>query len=76
MHRLSSALCLFALVVSPMAVAQLPAGVTAKSFENPPNEFRLVHYQLSRGALKDYPQWGQPPFPLPDAGRWEYCRRG
>ena len=58
MIRLSSVLCLIALVASPCAAAELPAGVTAKSFENPPNEFRLVQYQLTRGALNDYPKWG------------------
>jgi len=38
--------------------AGLPRGVTTQRFRNPPNEFRLVQYQLTRGALKDYPQWG------------------
>ncbi len=59
MNRLPSALCLSSLVVLPLSVAaELPSGVTAKSFENPPNEFRLVQYQLTRAALKDHPQWG------------------
>ena len=59
MNRLPSALCLISLVALPIAVAaELPSGVTADGFEDPPKEFRLVQYQLSRGVLKDYPQWG------------------
>lgn len=59
MNRLPFALCLISLVVLPLTVAaELPSGVTAKGFGNPPNEFRLVQYQLTRGALNDYPQWG------------------
>ncbi|MBT7068428.1 MAG: hypothetical protein HN919_19180 [Verrucomicrobia bacterium] len=41
-----------------MAGNDLPAGVTAASFQTPPNEYRIVQYQLTRGTLSDYPQWG------------------
>ena len=36
----------------------LPKKVTTATFKNPPNEFRLVQYQLTHGTLNDYPQWG------------------
>jgi len=38
--------------------ASLPTGVTAATFRNPPNRYRLVQYQLTRGALKEYPEYG------------------
>ena len=34
------------------------AGVSAETFKNPPNEFRLIQYQLTHKSLKEYPQWG------------------
>ena len=34
------------------------AGVSAETFKNPPNEFRLIQYQLTPKSLKEYPQWG------------------
>jgi len=33
-------------------------GVTTQTFQDPPNAFRLVQYQLNSNTLKDYPQWG------------------
>jgi len=33
-------------------------GVTTQTFQDPPNEFRLIQYNLNSQALKDYPQWG------------------
>lgn len=36
----------------------LPKGVTSTTFQDPPNEFRLVQYGLSHKSLKDYPDWG------------------
>lgn len=38
--------------------AALPKGVTSKTFQDPPKEFRLIQYQLSRASLKEYPTWG------------------
>ena len=38
--------------------AVLPEGVTSKTFDNPPSEYRLVQYSLTKGALNSYPDWG------------------
>ena len=38
--------------------AVLPEGVTSKTFDNPPSEYRLVQYQFTKGALNSYPDWG------------------
>ncbi len=41
-----------------MAGDGLPGVATAASFQNPPNAYRIVQYQLTPGSLKDYPEWG------------------
>ena len=41
-----------------MADQRLPNGVTIQTFQDPPNAFRLVQYQLTPQSLKEYPQWG------------------
>jgi hypothetical protein len=51
-------LSFFILIAGMGMAASLPKGVTSKTFDNPPNEFRLVQYQLTRGTLKEYPDWG------------------
>ncbi|MDT8391389.1 MAG: hypothetical protein RRC34_12870 [Lentisphaeria bacterium] len=43
---------------SAMAGDELPGGVTAASFQTPPNEYRVVQYQLTPDTLKEYPEWG------------------
>ena len=59
MRALSFSLVASILIIGSESYAQgLPSGVTSRSFRNPPNEFRLVQYQLTRGALKDYPEYG------------------
>ena len=47
-------------LISSMTVvgATPPKGVTSKTFQDPPKEFRLIQYQMSPPALKDYPNWG------------------
>ncbi len=55
---LGLAICLFVFFMHTALCTSLPKGVTTKSFKNPPNEFRIVQYQLTPGALKDYPEWG------------------
>ncbi len=41
-----------------MADQRLPNGVTPQTFQDPPNAFRLIQYQLTPESLKEYPQWG------------------
>ena len=35
-----------------------PLEITAKTFENPPNEYRITQYQLNPGTLEKYPKYG------------------
>ena len=51
-------LALAMLICGAVAGGDLPGKVSTKTFKEPPNEFRLVQYQLSPGSLKDYPDWG------------------
>ena len=55
---LTLCLSMAALTQSVMAAGALPAGITAASFQTPPNEYRIVQYGLTARALKDYPEWG------------------
>ena len=41
-----------------IAVDSLPGKMTAETFRNPPNEYRIVQYQLTPESLKEYPEYG------------------
>ncbi|MDF1826207.1 MAG: hypothetical protein P1U68_16290 [Verrucomicrobiales bacterium] len=55
-------------LVTAMAIAGLisqaggaetaPLKVTAETFKNPPNDYRLIQYQLTPATLEEYPDYG------------------
>jgi hypothetical protein len=49
---------LFVAIMTIQSVVADPAKLSAETFANPPNEFRITQYQLTPQTLKQYPEYG------------------
>ena len=59
MHGSMKKIMFFAASVALLNISAATADeLTAETFKNPPNEYRVTQYQLTPGTLKQYPAYG------------------